>query len=102
MYQIASGAMYATSRVNFVGLVRAALMAAAANIISAAGTSADAVRRLDLNFEQAAGDINDEVVAVTVSPRLGDAEAHGGGFGQEGGFSDLATTFGLILDGLFL
>lgn len=48
----------------------------------------------DLHAPAAAVDLDDEVVAVALSPRLGDAEAERGGFVEESGFGDLTATFG--------
>ncbi len=45
----------------------------------------------DLNAPEAAAGVGDEVVALTVSPDAGDAEAEIGGFGEESGFGGLAT-----------
>lgn len=44
----------------------------------------------DLNAPEAATGVGDEVVALAVSPDTGDAEAEGGGFGEESGFCGLA------------
>jgi hypothetical protein len=49
---------------------------------------------LDLHAPAAAVDLDDEVVAVALSPGLGDAEAERGGFVEESGFGDFAATFG--------
>lgn len=44
----------------------------------------------DLNAPEPAAGVGDEVVALAVSPDTGDAEAEGGGFGEESGFCGLA------------
>jgi hypothetical protein len=49
---------------------------------------------LDLNAPAAASVIEDEVVAVTLSPGLGDAESERRGFVQEGGFGDFSSALG--------
>jgi hypothetical protein len=49
---------------------------------------------LDRHAPTAAAAVEDEVVAVTFSPRLGHPEAERGGFVQEGGFGDFAATLG--------
>jgi hypothetical protein len=36
-----------------------------------------------LHLEQASAGINDEVVALAVSPGRGDSDAHGGGLGEK-------------------
>ncbi len=53
-----------------------------------------AVCGLDLNTPTIAARIEDEVIAVALSPRLGYAEAETGGFVEESGFSQLATALG--------
>jgi len=40
--------------------------------------------------------IEDEVVAAAVAPRLGDAEAHVDGAGEEGGFGALSGDLGVF------
>jgi len=45
-----------------------------------------------LDAPEFASGIEDEVVALAVSPRLGDAEAEAGGFGEEGGLGDFSAT----------
>ena len=41
--------------------------------------------------------IEDEVVAAAVAPRLGDAEAHVDGAGEEGGFGGFSAALGSSL-----
>jgi hypothetical protein len=48
----------------------------------------------DLNAPEAASGDEDVVVAVTVSPGLGDAKTHADGFLHEGQFGHLSATFG--------
>ena len=45
---------------------------------------------LDLNAPEFFARVEDEVVALAVSPDTGDAEAEAGGFGEESGFRGLA------------
>ena len=45
---------------------------------------------LDLNAPEFFARVEDEVVALAVSPDTGDAEAEAGGFGEESGFGGLA------------
>jgi hypothetical protein len=54
----------------------------------------DGVRGLDLHAPAIASAVEDEVVAVALAPRLGNAEAETGGFMKKGGFSHLAATLG--------
>ena len=44
----------------------------------------------DLNAPEFFASVEDEVVALAVSPDTGDAEAEAGGFGEESGFGGLA------------
>ena len=47
----------------------------------------------DLNApEIAVSGVEEKVVALAVSPRLGDAEAQAGGFGEEGGLGGFSAT----------
>ena len=50
--------------------------------------------RLDLDAEEAASGVEDEVVTFAVAVRLGYAEAHGGGFVGESEFGEFATALG--------
>ena len=45
-------------------------MRVGADVVSTAGLGADAVGGLDLHFEEASGDVDDEIVALAVSPGL--------------------------------
>jgi hypothetical protein len=47
----------------------------------------------DLHAPEVMAGVEDEVVALAVSPGLGDTEAEAGGFGEEGGFRGLAASF---------
>ena len=51
----------------------------------------------DLHAPEAGAGIEDEVVAVGVSPGLGDAEAEADGFAHEGEFRHLSAAFGWVL-----
>jgi len=53
-----------------------------------------AVRRLHLHAPGTGAVVEDEIVAVALSPGLGDGEAEGGGFVEEGGFGDLSAALG--------
>jgi hypothetical protein len=66
-------------------------IAAGVKSVSIDGT---AVGGLDLNAPDAAGAINDEIVTVTLTPRLGDAESQRRGLVEECGFGDLSSTLG--------
>jgi len=47
----------------------------------------------DLNSPEPVPRVENEIVALTVSPGLGDAETEAGGFGEEGGFGSFAVRF---------
>jgi len=61
-------------------------------------------RRFDLNADEAATGVKDEVVAFAVAVGFGDAKAHGGGFVGEGEFGEFASALGgeFTLAGRFL
>ena len=48
----------------------------------------------DLHAPEAVAGVEDEVVAVAVSPGLGDAEAEGDGFVHESQFGEFSATLG--------
>jgi len=48
-----------------------------------------------LNAPEARAEVEDEIIALTVSPRLGDAEAKGSSFEHEGGFGDFSGALGV-------
>jgi hypothetical protein len=92
--------------VDFIGAVGDLLPGLGADVVSAAAGGAYAMggleilrlrsgfrlraqtpaERLNLHFQQASAGVDDEVVALAVSPSLGDSDTHGGGLDQEGGF----------------
>ena len=49
----------------------------------------------ELHAPEAGAGVEDEVVAFAVSPGLGEVEAEGFGFEQEGGFGELSGAFGV-------
>jgi len=51
-------------------------------------------RRFDLNAEEAALGVEDEIVSFAVAIGLGDAEAHGGGFVGESEFGEFSPALG--------
>lgn len=61
------------------------------------GVGAETVGGLDLHAEKAAAVVEDEVVALGVSPGLGDAEAELAGFVEKGGFAALSGALGVGL-----
>lgn len=61
--------------------------------VEAVSVEGAGVRGLDLHAPDAGAAVNHEVVAVTLSPGLGDAEAERGGFVQEGGFGNFSAAF---------
>src|SRR5215470_3827626 len=78
----------------FAGVNAAGVASAGVNAVGA-----DAYTRcgLDLHARQAAREVEDEVVAVAVTPGFGNAETEGGGFVEEGGFRDLSATLAVEL-----
>jgi hypothetical protein len=68
-----------------------ALVAAAVEGVSVDGAG---VGGFYLDAPAAASVIDDEIVAVTFSPGLGDAESHGRGLVKEGGFGDFSAALG--------
>jgi hypothetical protein len=54
---------------------------------------------LDLDAEEAASVVEDEVVALAVAPGFGDAESEGTGFVEESGFVAFAAAFGVFAAG---
>ena len=62
--------------------------------VEAVSVDGAGVGGLDLNAPAAACDIDDEVVAVALAPRLGHAEAERGGFVKKRRFGDFAATLG--------
>ena len=57
----------------------------------------------DLDAEESVAEVEDEVVALAVSPGLGDGKAEAGSFGEEGGFGNFSAAFaGGDADGLDL
>jgi hypothetical protein len=59
------------------------------------GAGAETVGGFDLDAEKAAAVVENEVVALGVSPGLGDAEAERAGFVEEGGFGALSGALGV-------
>ena len=82
----------ADEEVNLAGGVGPALDVAAG--MEGVSIFAVAVRRLHLHAPGTGAVVEDEIVAVALSPGLGDGEAEGGGFVEEGGFGDLSAALG--------
>jgi hypothetical protein len=53
---------------------------------------------LELHAPEAGAGVEDEVVALAVSPGVGDVEAEGFGFEQEGGFGEFSGALGVAVD----
>jgi len=53
----------------------------------------------DLHTPDASAGVEDEVVTLAVSPRLGQVEAEGFGFEQEGSFGEFSGALGVAVDG---
>ena len=82
--------------VDVVGRVDGAAFADGVSGASFVGAGAERVGGFDLNAEKAVAVVEDEVVALGVSPGLGDAEAELGGLGKKGGFRTLAGALGVF------
>ena len=81
--------------VNVVGPIDGAAFADSVSGTSFVGVGAEAVSGFDLDAEEAVSVIEDEVVALAVTPGLGDAEPERAGFVEEGSFAALAATLGV-------
>ena len=82
-----------------VDVLRTVNRAAFADRVSGASfisVGAETVGGFDLDAEETASVVEDEVVALGVSPGFGDAEAEFAGFVKEGGFGALSTAFGVF------
>ena len=73
-------------KIDFAGDIAAILASALNHIVRVDKTHGG----FDLNAPEFFARVEDEVVALAVSPDTGDAEAEAGGFGEEGGFGGLA------------
>src|SRR5712692_4343043 len=60
------------------------------------GVGAEGVGGFDLDAQEAASVVEDEVVALTVAPGFGDAESELAGFVEEGSFGALAAALGVF------
>jgi hypothetical protein len=67
------------------------------NVIAA---GAEDFGAFELHAPKAGAGIEDAVVALAVSPGLGEVEAQGFGFEQEGGFGEFSGALGVAVDGL--
>jgi len=63
------------------------------------GVGAESVGGFDLDAEEAATVVEDEVVAFAVAPGFGDAESEGTGFVEKSGFAAFAATLGVFAAG---
>lgn len=81
--------------VDVRGAVDGAAFADGVGGASFVGVGAQRVGGFDLDAEEAASIVEDEVAALTVSPGLGDAEAELAGFVEESGFGALAASLGV-------
>jgi hypothetical protein len=80
--------------VDFGGAVGDGASAGAAMTVDVIEAVEKSSGRFDLDAEEAACGVEDEVVAFAVAVGLGDAEAHGGGFVGEGEFGEFAAALG--------
>ena len=81
--------------VDVAGRVDGAAFADGVGGASFVGVGAESVGGFDLDAEEAVSVVEDEVVALAVSPGLGDAEAERAGFVEEGGFGAFSASFGI-------
>src|SRR5205823_2125792 len=82
--------------VDVLGAVNGAAFADGVSGASFISVGAETVGGFDLDAEKTASVVEDEVVALGVSPGLSDAEAELAGFVEEGGFGALSTAFGVF------
>jgi hypothetical protein len=80
--------------VDFGGAVGDGASAGAAMTVDVIEAVEKSRRRFDLDAEEAACGVEDEVVTFAVAVGLGDAEAHGGGFVGESEFGEFAAALG--------
>lgn len=85
--------------IDFFRCVRNGFSVAASVGSDEIGVLTQAAGRLDLDAEQAFSGIDDEIVTVAVTVRLGDGEAEAGGFPQEGQLGQFSSTFRCALAG---
>jgi hypothetical protein len=62
--------------------------------------SADDFGAFELHAPEARAGVEDEVVAFAVSPGLGEVEAEGFRFQEEGGFGEFSGALGVAVDGI--
>lgn len=67
-----------------------AMRAAALHPVTAFGVT---LGGFHLHADESAAGVEDEIVALAVSPRLGHGEAEAGGFGEKNGLGDFTITF---------
>jgi len=82
--------------IDIEGGVDGASFADGVGSASFVGAGAKRVGGFDLDAQEAASIVEDEVVALGVSPGLGDAEAEFCGLLEEGGFGALAGALGVL------
>jgi hypothetical protein len=95
MYRISRGTTWATRKSMSAGEYTARPFADGICRASFVGAGAETVGGFDLDAEKAVAVVENEVVALGVSPGLGHAEAELGGFVEEGGFGALSGTLGV-------
>jgi hypothetical protein len=84
--------------VDVAGRVNGAAFADGVGGPSFVSVRTETVGGLDLDAKQAAAVVENEVVALGVAPGLGNAEAEGAGFVEEGGFGAFSGAFGIFWD----
>src|SRR5262249_5258206 len=81
--------------VDVGGGVVALLLLVGVGGLDLVGAGVERLGALDLDAEGAVSGVEDEVVALAVSPGLGDGEAEAGGFDDEGGFGEFSGALGV-------
>src|SRR5436309_1366260 len=81
--------------INVFGAIDVAALANGVGGASFVGLGAKAVGGFDLYAEEAVSVVENEVVALGVSPGLGDAESELAGFVEESGFGALSGALGV-------
>jgi len=81
--------------VDVVGGVDGAAFADGVGGAGLVGSGAEGASALDLDAEKLLAVVDDEVVALAVSPGLGDAEAEADGFEEKGGFGEFSGALGV-------
>jgi hypothetical protein len=82
--------------VDVLGAIDAAAFADGVSGAGFVGLRAEAIAGFDLDADKAVSVVEDEVVALAVAPRLGDAESELAGFVKESGFTAFSAALGVL------